>query len=577
MASALAMRVARKFTRKPMKMLDAMGDAMVKERQSFVDHWKDLSMWILPRLGRWLSSDRNDGSKKNTKINNEVGTIALRTLTANMFTGTSSPSRRWMRLVPPLPSLSDDWEVKRWLAKVEVIMYEIFEKSNFYNSIQALYEELALFGTGCMIIEPDFDTVINCKTLTAGQYSISVDHKGRFRAMFREFEMTIQQMVEQFGFEGPEGVSDKIKGMYEKGTHDEDTVVIRHMIMKKDSRIELRNCRDEHNWASAYWDPKDNNGGERFLRTNGYHEQPVISPRWDVTAEDTYGRSPSMDALPTIKSIQQLEEDIALQTELVGQPPTWGLPGMKGEPLSTLPGAVNFGAPTSPGQPVMQAVYQINPRINEYQMRMVDLEDRVRKDLYADLFLLMSQGAHPQVTAREVDERSSEKLQTLGQVFERQRTETLNPVNDVTFGYALRAGILPDPPEALLDTELKVEYISSLAQAQRMIGTIAIDQLVDFLGRLAVATEDPSGSIKIDNMQLVDEYAGLTGVPPAAVRSDDDVEKELERVEKERKRAEQMAQLEQAAGMAKTASEAPVDSGNLLGQSLAAMGAQQVQ
>jgi len=556
-----------------MKRLDAIFDDLKKERTPWIDHWRELSQFILPRLGRWLTSDKNDGSKKNQKIENEVGTIALRTLTANMFTGTSSPSRRWFRLVPPIPSLEDDWKVKRWLAAVEVTMYEIYEKSNFYNSVQALYEEQALFGTGCMIIEPDFDNVIKCNTLTAGQYMLSMDANGQFHTMAREFEMTLSQMVERFGVEGPEGVSKSVAHQYESGSHDQDTRVIRHIISRKDPRIELLNCRAEHNWASAYWDPQDNKDGERFLRTNGYHEQPVVSPRWGVTAEDTYGRSPSMEALPTIKGIQRLEQDIALQVELVGQPPTWGPPSMQNEPLSTLPGAVNFGSPGTPGQPAMAAVYQINPRIGELQQRLAQHEDRVRKDLFADLFLLMSQTDRPQVTAREVEERSSEKLQTLGQVFEQQRTELLNPANDATFGYAFRAGILPDAPESIIGADMKVEYISSLAQAQRLIGTVSIDRLIDFLARLGEATQDPSVPLKLDVQQTVDEYASLSGVPPSIIRSDEDVKQILDEQERQQQADLRAQQLQQAADMAKTASDATVDSDNMLGRSLEAMGA----
>lgn len=570
--SHMSMRMARRFHRSPMKRLDSIFDDLKKERTPWIDHWRELSQFILPRLGRWLTTDRNDGGKKNQKIDNEVGTIALRTLTANMFTGTSSPSRRWFRLVPPIPSLEDDWEVKRWLATVEKIMYEIYEKSNFYNSVQALYEEQALFGTGCMIIEPDFDNVIKCRTLTAGQYMLSMDSNGQFHTMAREYEMTLSQMVEAFGVEGPESVSRKVATMYESGSHDQKTRVIRHMIFKKDERIPLDNTRPDHNWSSAYWDPQDNDHGERFLRTNGYHEQPVVSPRWGVTAEDTYGRSPCMEALPTVKATQRLEQDIAMQVELVGQPPTWGPPSMENEPLSTLPGAVNFGSPGTPGQPAMAAVYQINPRIAELQLRLNEHEDRVRKDLYSDLFLLLSQGARPQITAREVEERSSEKLQTLGQVFEQQRTELLNPANNATFGYAFRAGILPDPPDNILGADMKVEYISSLAQAQRLIGTVSIDRFIDFLARMGEATQDPKTPLKLDVQQAADEYASLSGVPPSIIRSDEDVKQILEEQERQEQAALRAQRMEQAAGIAKTASDAQVDNSNMLGRSLEALG-----
>ncbi len=40
------------------------------------------------------------------------------------------------------------------------------------------------------------------------------------------------------------------------------------------------------------------------LQQRWYHEFRVIAPRWDLAANDAYGRSPAMDALGDIKQLQ---------------------------------------------------------------------------------------------------------------------------------------------------------------------------------------------------------------------------------------------------------------------------------
>ncbi len=40
------------------------------------------------------------------------------------------------------------------------------------------------------------------------------------------------------------------------------------------------------------------------LRIKGYNEFPAVAPRWDIVANDAYGRSPAMDALGDIKQLQ---------------------------------------------------------------------------------------------------------------------------------------------------------------------------------------------------------------------------------------------------------------------------------
>ena len=81
----------------------------------------------------------------------------------------------------------------------------------------------------------------------------------------------------------------------------------------------------------------------------------------------------------------------------------------------------------------------------------------------------------------------------LGPVLERLHNEMLSPKIDLTFQRIMDAGLLPPPPKELQDSELKVEFVSTLAQAQKMVGLGSMDRLLGTVGNLAAGSGDPSG------------------------------------------------------------------------------------
>ena len=72
-----------------------------------------------------------------------------------------------------------------------------------------------------------------------------------------------------------------------------------------------------------------------------------------------------------------------------------------------------------------------------------------------------------------------EKLQQLGPVVERLQDEFLSPIIERTYNILERMGAFPPIPddvaERLSAEEVKIEYISPLAQAQKMSGLVNIE------------------------------------------------------------------------------------------------------
>ena len=111
----------------------------------------------------------------------------------------------------------------------------------------------------------------------------------------------------------------------------------------------------------------------------------------------------------------------------------------------------------------------------------------------------------------------------LGPVIERHQTEILNPLLVRSFGMLLRSGEVEEAPPGLRGSSVRIDYVSALAQAQRLDGVEAIRNLALEVGRIASIA--PHVLDKIDFDQMVDEMAQGTGVSSRVVRSDSEVER----------------------------------------------------
>ncbi len=85
------------------------------------------------------------------------------------------------------------------------------------------------------------------------------------------------------------------------------------------------------------------------------------------------------------------------------------------------------------------------------------------------------------------------------------------------FNVALRTGAIPPPPDVIQGQEMKIEYISILAQAQKVAFTAAIEKVTQFVA--GIAQTDPTVWDNFNLDETVKEYADMTGVPQKLVQS----------------------------------------------------------
>lgn len=550
--------------------MESRRGALTKERSSFIPHWQEISEFISPRTSRYLRSDRNKGDKVGQKIINETATLALRTLESGLMAGMSSPARPWFVLGPHDPGMKEFGPVKEWLDTVSRMMREVFSRSNIYSILPKAYGSLGGYGTAAFGVVEDEKEVIRCYPFPVGSFMIDTNERMTVDTIYREFSMTVRQLVAKFGLEA---CSLSVRALWDRGSYGEWVDVVHAIEPNFAKLVGKANSRDKAYLSVYYEAGKDK---ERPLSVKGFDEFPAISPRWYVNGEDAYGsRCPAMDALGSVKALQ-LEELRKYQAiDYHVRPPQAADATLRNTGPDLLPGGMTWIPGMNSGATGgIRPVYQTDPNAVAVLTEDIrEVENRIRRVFYEDLMLMLATGENSQMTAREVEERHQEKLLVLGPMMEQQNDDLFDPLIDRTFNIMLRRGMFPKPPDELQGQALRVEYISIMAQAQKLIGVASLERFVGFVGQ--VATFNPEALDKVDLDQAIDEYGEMTGVSSKIVVPDQVVaQKRAARAQAQQ--SQQMAAMAQpmaqGAQAAKTLSETDVSGVNALTRLLTGAG-----
>lgn len=546
--------------------LDILLGQVKEQRYSWEADWKNLGEQFLPRAGRWAGKQTGRGGRINRKLIDSTPRMAARTLASGMMAGLTSPARPWFRLVTPDIEMMEFGPVKRWLYQVEMIMRDVFSKSNLYNVLPKCYEELGVFGTMALGHLDDIEKVVRFYPFTINSYWLACDERLLPNTLVREVPMTAWQMANKFPYEK---LSDQVQMALANGRYQTPFVVYQYVLPNENAQAEYDDSMNMP-FMSVYMDSIKDRGRGRdgILRVEGFEENPVHAARWDVTEDDVYGTSPAMDALGDARAVQLQHRRKAQAIDKLVDPPMWGSPQLKFDRVTMLPGDTTYSEPVG-NAPGLQPVYQIKPQTNELNQDIYETDQRINRAMYVDLFLMLAQSDRREITAREVDERHEEKLLMLGPILERLNDELLDPLIDRTFNICLKRGMIPDPPPELEGENLKVEYISILAQAQRMVATSGIERLAAYA--TGVAAVNPEIMDKVDWDQSIDEYGAAVGVAPTIIVPDDVVaERRAQRAQAQM--AQQAAEsLPEVAKSAKMMGETPTRDGTLLDRAGEAM------
>jgi hypothetical protein len=545
---------------------------LVSERSSFDADYQELADYLAPRRVRFVTSDVNKGGRRDQKIIDSTGRFAVRTLQSGLHAGLTSPARPWVRLAVPDPDLNEFAPVKAWLHTVTQRILDVFLKSNLYNALPILYGDMGVFAIGAMSVVEDPLDLMRCHVYPVGSYAIGLNARGIATTFVRDYQMTVRRLVEQFGPVTPGSkdidwsrFSTTVKHLWDRGSYEQRVDITWIVTPNVGADPSKFYAHDRMPWHSCFFE----RGGpqDRFLREGGYEQFPVMVPRWDVTGEDVYGSdSPGYVAIGDVKMLQLMQRNKAKAVAKALDPPLQGPSAMRTTKTSLLPGDLTI-VDVREGMAGLRPIHEVRLEgLGVFQADIQETQYRIRRAFYEDLFLMLassdgSRGAQP-ITAREIEERHEEKLLALGPVLERTNDELLDPLVDRVFGMMLRAGAIPPAPRELHGMDLKVEYISLMSQAQKLVGVSGQDRFLQ--SAQALVGLFPEAKHKINVWQAIDDYAVMLGVNPKLVRSNDEAAAGLDAEHQAMQQAHAADQFAKTAQATKALAEAPADGDSVL-------------
>lgn len=546
---------------------ESMRSQLATDRSSWDPQWQQLGAFFAPRSTIWDYSQVNNGQRKDYNIINETGLLALRTLQAGMLNGMSPQTRPWVRLQSTDPMANQQQDAKDWFQDTEQRMLEVFLKSNTYQSLLTLYGEEGLYGTSVFLVVEDEKTVIRCHPYPMGSYYLMCDDALRIDGCIRVMNMTVRQIVERYGYEQ---CSSNVQVMWDSpsGGNKETRYPVVYAITKG-SYFGPKGYKPEFPWIAVTYELGSFNEKRGILRRSGFMENPLIAGRWKVTGENVYGESAGMDCLGSVMSLQAWEERTAQATEKQFNPPMIASSDLDPRRLTTLPGDISF-ADSKDVSNLFKPAYQVDFRIDGALTQIQRIEARINDAMYRALFQMFSETDRRQITATEINARMQEKMQVLGPVVERNVEEVLSPLCQRTLSIMQRQGRLRQMPDSLRGKAIKFEFISILAEAQKLGQINNISTLMNFVGSEAGIAQ---GVIDvIDTDEVTRDFADFLHVPAKMVRTPEQVAK----IRQDKAFAQQQAvaaeNAQKLAGAAKNLSEARTGTGSLLDQATGALG-----
>lgn len=502
---------------------------MANDRAKYEPWWKELGKQFAQSRGRFHGEER---AKQSPKRRNSRPYQIADAHAAGMQSGLMSPTRQWFTLNVFDRDLETIERVRAYLNEVQEIMQGRLLQSNFYDQAFDFLKEEGVYGTAAMFIEEDDEDVFVCKTLTAGQYSIGTDDRGRVNRFARSLSYTVLQLVEDFGYEH---LPREIQAIVDRNESNNARFEVRHLI-QPNTRYESPDpgppgmAYQSLWWLPGYSDPL-------FVRESGYHEFPVIVARWRIIGNDIYGREQPADvALDDAQTLQDLETDARGALEREVKPPMLAPSSLAGK-LDNRPNKVSLyePIPTQGGVPAVTPLFNVKFSHEAAETKIAMLVQAIESAFFVDLFRMWSSDLRIGRTATEIQARDAERAYILGPVTLRQTNEFATKVLIRLFGILQRAPsepgnpMLPVPPPELAEKRVKIEYTSEFALLQKQAARGGIEAVLAMAAQLAELQAATGGTPdvldKIDPDEILDQVADMYAIPAGMVLGDDATER----------------------------------------------------
>lgn len=521
-------------------------DRMKSKRQGEVENvWRDCYNFTFPIRGAGLDGGTTNSASSNqykqAEILDSTASDSLNILASNIMAGLTPSNARWFAL----DTGNESDEERRWLDESAELLWENIHMGNFDAEAFECCLDIAAAGMFALYIDEDRER----GGFAFEQWPLSQCYFGSTRAdgrvdiVHREYMLTARQAEREFGHdELPEDISRALKD-----NPEQEFRFVHAIYPRKTYAVGARLAK---NLPIASCHIAMDQG--KRVRESGFHEMPVVVPRWLRVAGSVYAVGAMYAALPDVRQLNELKAfelagaDIAISGMWLGIDDGVFNP----RTVKLGPRKVVIAADKDSLTPLTTgANFQLS------DIMVTKLQASIRKVLMADQ--LQPQDG-PAMTATEVHVRVEMIRKLLGPIYGRLQAEYLRGLVDRCFGIAYRAGIFKPAPQSLRGRAFSVRYMSPMARAQKLEDVMAIE--ATWVSAVQIAQAKPEILDELDASKSLELLVEGRGAPQSIRRTADEVAKiRAERAAAQKQQqAEAAAQQSQQVGMDEAAKQAAV-------------------
>lgn len=491
-------------------------DSLKTERAPLHAELQDVVDYVRPSAGSFISPNQSPNQPRTSvgKLYDDTAVNSLHLFASGLMSMTVRPDELWMNLLAPDEALNQRDDVRLWLYQATSAMYSVFNspKLGFYPSAHTFALEAGSFGT---MVTGQFSSpknFINFNTRFLGECYIGQNMDGEANTVSREFRVPASDFQKRFG-SVPEVVQKEL------GTGRPNTLFdVVHMVTERDINDTVQGSKTPGNkpFSHDYFLVQS----KETLSKGGHDEFPWQVSRWTQYAGDTYGRGCAIEALPSIRMLNQMSKD-NLRVGNIAADPAWQVPddGFM-LPLRTSPRSVNY---YRAGDPDSRA-YPLRSDFSGVPFS-VELEDRrarmVQRMFYTDLMLSVL-NKNKEMTLGEVQQIVEEQSRMMVPYVLRLQKEWLSPMIDRVFAMCYRAGIIPPPPDVLKGRDLVVEYRSPISQAQKSVYAVRLQRAMSLVTPIAQVDQSVLDNLNLDRTTKW-LMADVFGLPASVLNNESEV------------------------------------------------------
>lgn len=487
-------------------------------RSNWNNHWREIAERYWP-MHKNLFQDaltlQAQGDKRNQEILDSTPVLALARFGAILDSLLTPRNAFWHNLKPSDRTLMKNKSVMDWFSRVNTIMFEhrYAPTANFAAQNQLQYKSLGAYGTGALFIDQlAGQKAFRYRNSHLSEIYLQENHQGIIERVCRRFVMTARQAVQQFGKACPDVISKKVE------TAPETQFYFLHWVTPRKDRDPERKDFKGMEYASYYISIE----GRKMVAEGGYRTFPYAISRYEQAPQEAYGRSPAMDVLPAVKTLNKQKELVLKQGQLAVDPVILVHDDGIMDGASVESGTYIAGAITADGRPLAQPLPAGRVDIGE---ELMNAERTLINDTFlVTLFQILTET--PEMTATEVMERTREKGILMAPTIGRQQSEYLGPMINREIDLLSAMGALPPMPRMLMEAEgeYQVVYDSPISRTQKAEWASGAMRTIETLLNVSAQTQDPS-KLFIFNWDVVSrELAEINGTPSPWLNSPETIQ-----------------------------------------------------